>query len=550
MTDEDQFKVYDPENDEYYQRFLEPLEVPRQSYNKVEQYEKRLRNDIAFFADFYFDLFLEPKQIEFANSCINNDHTAACFSRQTGKSTMLSILNVHQLLYGKNTFIEFYAPTEKQALKVVFARTKQLFESQDVLYDEIKKIMRSGWIEMYNKNCMQAQTANRDSNIRGFSPSVIAIDESQDIPDDKYQADIKGSGAAMKGLSATVRRLINRLPVSDREMALKEHVTTTRIWECGTPRGRNHFYENIEMPGMHCYVVKQPWHECSFIDKAWIQRERVRMPESLFLQEYECVFGIDEGFAFDWNDITAAMDGNKKRKFTRVPEMMYVGGIDIGQKVDYTVLTILEVMGTSKRMVFHYVWPLNMRFMDMTSQIAHHLDQWNPSLVVADVTGYGKRIYHRYFVPMDHPIKGLRYNAERKTELVNMTKTALERGELELWDDLRLKKEFKTMPEKRLDSGQFKYQNQEEHDDQVNAVMLAVFAAEALTNHGVPKTMKFYDPVKDGGDMERSWQSELGISMGSSRTPDWMGYEDRRKKKEHGSMWDQDWESIMYDHFG
>lgn len=476
----------DRDDPEYYSQYHAPLQVPHKSYRKMEKYEAKLRDDIAFFADFYFDMFMEPKQVEFANSCMTNPHTVACFSRQSGKSTTLAVLNVHQLFYGRNIFIESYAPTEKQALKVIFARTRQLFESQEILYDGIKKIMRSGWIEMYNGNCFQAQTANKDSNIRGFSPSVIELDESQSIPDEKYHADIKGSGVAMKGLTSSVRREINKLPMSERQAAIDAVVTRTKIWEAGTPLGRNHYYENVEIPDMECYVVKQKWNECSFIDEQMIMREMKRMPSATFRQEFECEFNIEEGFAFDWYDLTAAMDENVERKFPRHPHGIYVAGVDLGQRVDHTALTILEVLGPTRRMVFHHVFDLRRKWVDMATQINEFFNIWQPGLVLVDCTGQMNRYFQQYFLSMPHPIVGYTYNQDTKAELVKLCQVKLEKGDLELWDDDSLKREFKKFEEKRLPrTGRFQYDAGEgEHDDQVNSVMLALMAAEKYAGDG------------------------------------------------------------------
>ena len=110
------------------------------------------------------------------------------------------------------------------------------------------------------------------------------------------------------------------------------------------------------------------------------------MPSRIFQQEFECVFNVDAGYAFDWNDITASMEGNDNFVFERRPKGMYVAGVDLGQQVDHTTMSVLEILGPTRRMVFHKVWDLKMKWIEMATDISQYLSAWSPGLVLVDCT--------------------------------------------------------------------------------------------------------------------------------------------------------------------
>ncbi len=487
--------------------YEDPLEVARRSKGDVKWYLKKLKTDIAFFADFAFDIELEPKQKLFAQSCLTKPHTVGLFSRQSGKSTTMAILNVHQLSFGNSIFIESYAPTAKQALKVMFARTRQFFETQPWLENEIAEIMRSGWILMHNKNCFQSQTANKESNIRGFSPSIIEADESQHIPDDKFNADIKGSGAALKNLTATERRRVRRLPQRQQKLALQAAGKKTRIWEAGTPMRRGHFYENT-LPNEDIVVVMQPHWECSFIDVEYIERQRTQMPRRLFEQEYCCIFNLDEGYAFDYNMVKKACI-IQDRVFERLDEdgVAYFGGLDLGQKVDHSVLSILEWDHGKRFQVFNYEWELDTPWTTVAAETAMFLHAWKPDLTFIDSTGQGKRPFEAYFMHLPK-VEGWHYGPESKAELMKSLEIQLDLQRIQLWDDPRLIRQFKLAPRRVMPlSGMPQYPKAPgEHDDMVQATGLANLAASFFMGEGTEEQNDIiFDAVVKGAEV-----SEIG----------------------------------------
>ena len=200
--------------------------------NKNDFWQK-CKDDIEFFFASVLGITLCGKQIDFAHSMMDNSHTVAVFARQSGKSTTISGCIVHALIFDRKVKVGIYAPTKETAIYVMFQYVVDIFEGHSALMNLVVHdgIRRSGFIKMKNGNSLRAFTASKDSkSVRGYDPTIIVIDESQDITDDMYNDDILPSGAALKG------GMVNG--VFDPNKATK-----TKVWEAGTCKGRSHFYE-------------------------------------------------------------------------------------------------------------------------------------------------------------------------------------------------------------------------------------------------------------------------------------------------------------------
>ena len=134
---------------------------------------------------------------------------------------------------------------------------------------------------MKNGAEFHALSASEQAHIRGHSPTIIQIDESQDISDKKYYEDILPSGSA----------------------------TGAKIQEIGTTTGRNHFYRNTLQSSNKehkVHVVYQSYRECPFTNPKYIARMKRRMPKARFQREFENVFDVDYGMAFPFDPLQAA----------------------------------------------------------------------------------------------------------------------------------------------------------------------------------------------------------------------------------------------------
>jgi hypothetical protein len=449
--------------------------------------DRMAAGDFEYFYYYYTGKGLQPKQIEFLHSTINNRHTIFIACRQSGKTECQAIAAAFALIFTQGIIIQSYAPTEKQAKDVVFARLVKLFKSHQDLWDMVAQggYHKSGKLELVNESEFHIQTASDTSNIRGVSPDIIQIDESADVPSGKYWQDIRPAGGATKGLMAEHIMAMLDLEEHELEYLQGESGELVRIWETGTPKGQNHFWESYQANAGEV-VIEQPWWTTQVVSRREVQIAKQEMSLRDFQQEYECVFNTNDEHAFPREQVIAACVMDPLAQYSRDPMKKYVMGVDLGQVKDHTVAIVLEINGPILTQVALQRYPLNRPWPEIVSQLHEVYAYWRPDLCVVDRTGpVGKEVFFGYLIHLGWNIEGWKQNNESKGEMMSNLELLLQDEEIELFDDHTLKVEFFSV--RRIVTqmaGLVKYPKPDEEkgvkDDIVNAVGFAAVAADFI----------------------------------------------------------------------
>jgi len=489
-----------------------------------QEFLHRLKTDINFFSVkvHKIDLARNPKQLLFAQSCLKFTHTVACFSRQTGKSTALAICATHALAFGDHVSIGIYAPTKDQSIGVMFNSIVEMIRDSPILYSMVSHpILKGGAINMKNGNTLRAFTANKDTkSVRGFSPTHIIIDESQDVVDDIYFGSILPSGAAIKGLR-----------VGSDDIGVK-----TKYWEAGTPAGRNHFMKYVQksMPageapdGTRIVKVVQPWYESTTVDRDLVEDARANYPRLQFEAEYECKFNFDTGFAFDWKQVDDATVGHNQRSFYREQDGIYVGGVDLGRNRDHTVLTIFEWNPPVWKMVGHKQWDTGLLWEEIFSEMTEMFDFWRPQYTIVDKGGIGDIAYEAYFDRLPWSCLPWIFTVDSKLKLIHNAQRLLEHDDLWLWDEIGLVQQLKDMPEERNGAGKPIYNkiDKKHHDDRVWSMVMALMAGKLYIGEGESISYgskgKTFDDFFNEGMRITSQEKLEPIEMGLPKRSRWL----------------------------
>lgn len=424
----------------------------------TDEFIERCAADPIFFAEKVLykntGIVLSPKQRELVKSFEKFPHVAAIFNRQGGKTETFAIYDTHQLCFGKDkngqpdhTFI--YAPIMNQT-EIIMGRVHSFFNSNPLLRNFAEDLTKY-FIRMKNGNTLQALSASEQSHIRGYSPTKIQIDETQDISDRVYYDDILPSGAT----------------------------TGAKIQETGTPKGRNHFFQLAKSRDESVKIVYQTWRECPFADKEYILKRKTRMPRAKFQAEFECKFLTHTNVAFSTDMLDSVIHLEPTEE---LPEFSsyYLGG-DFG-KQDETVFVVLGFDGKE-------LYQADMRRLSAFENYKVVLDElnslaeeWRLSYGIVDSTGVGEGLSD--MIPTSLPIDGNFQSNEFKQEMVDEF-MVLGEGEdekeikpkIHLWKDYDLRQQFYEWEAKKLESGKIRYHHPKNgHDDIVIAVLNAVKA--------------------------------------------------------------------------
>jgi hypothetical protein len=198
-------------------------------------------------------------------------------TRQWGKSSVTSLKALWTALQSKDALVLVMSPSKRQSgefLKKVTGFVRQLG----------LRVRRDGVNEMslaFPNGSRIVALPGVEGTMRGFSAvDLLIIDEAARVTDEQYFA----AGASL---------------------AVKDGA----LWLLSTPKGsRGFFYQEWERGGDGWERVRVEAKDCPRISARFLERERARMGEAWYRQEYCCEFVGTEasGFRPEW--IEAAWD--------------------------------------------------------------------------------------------------------------------------------------------------------------------------------------------------------------------------------------------------
>ncbi len=208
-------------------------------------------------------------------------------SRQSGKSTITSILALHQAIFTPDSLILLLSPSLRQS--------QELFRKLQTFYNALESESLPQAVE---ESALRMELSNgsrivalpgKEATIRGFSGvSLLIIDEASRVEDALYQS---------------VRPMLA--------------VSGGRIILLSTPFGKRGFFHSEWTDGQDWRKVKITADQCPRIDKDWLERERAMIGDWWYLQEYFCEFVETSDQVFSYDDIQAALDPTIEPLFAR-----------------------------------------------------------------------------------------------------------------------------------------------------------------------------------------------------------------------------------------
>jgi hypothetical protein len=206
-------------------------------------------------------------------------------SRQSGKSTVSSLLALHAALYHPLALILLLSPSLRQSQEL-FRKVK---DSYNALAASAVTAREESSLRMeFSNGSRIVALPGKEETIRGFSGvALLIVDEAARVSDALYQA---------------VRPMLA--------------VSGGRIVLLSTPFSkRGFFHHEWTEGGADWHRTKVTAHDCPRISREWLARERKQIGEWWYMQEYEVAFveSVDSVFAYDI--IMRALDADVKPLF-------------------------------------------------------------------------------------------------------------------------------------------------------------------------------------------------------------------------------------------
>jgi hypothetical protein len=201
-------------------------------------------------------------------------------SRQSGKSTITSILALHQAIFNPDSLILLLSPSLRQS--------QELFRKLQDFYNALESSSSPTAIE---ESSLRLELSNgsriialpgKEATIRGFSGvALLIIDEASRVEDSLYQS-VRPMLAVSKG----------------------------RIILLSTPFGKRGFFHSEWTNGEGWQRTKITADLCPRINKEWLESERQMIGDWWYRQEYLCEFIETTDSVFNFNDIEKAISSD------------------------------------------------------------------------------------------------------------------------------------------------------------------------------------------------------------------------------------------------
>ena len=256
---------------------LKRVNMPMQlTEEQVREYVKCAKDPIYFIENYvkiitldkgFVQISLYPFQRQAVKDINDNRRVIVKAGRQVGKTTMVVGYILWYILFNEDKFVAILAnkaPTAREILN----RIKIAYEALPLWLQQGVRTWNKGDIELEN-NCRVMATSTASSAIRGYSISLLYLDEFAFVP----------SNIADEFFTSVYPTISSG--------------TQSKILISSTPNGMNHYYrmwtEAVEGQNGFKYIEAN-WRQVPGRDQAWADDQRRILGEEKFLQEMECEF--------------------------------------------------------------------------------------------------------------------------------------------------------------------------------------------------------------------------------------------------------------------
>ena len=344
----------------------------------IENYVRIITLDKGF-----VQISLYPFQRQAIRDINDNRRVIVKAGRQVGKTTMVVGYILWYILFNEDKFVAILAnkaPTAREILN----RIKIAYESLPLWLQQGVKTWNKGDIELEN-NCRVMATSTASSAIRGYSISLLYLDEFAFVP----------SNIADEFFTSVYPTISSG--------------TQSKILISSTPNGMNHYYrmwtEAVE--GQNGFKhIEANWRQVPGRDQKWADEQRRVLGEEKFLQEMECEFMGSAGTLLS----AAALKSLAFVKPTNVTESgikfyhsvqqnhnyMLIADTSRGKGLDYSAFVVIDVTNIPYKLVATYK-DNNISPMVYPSIIKRVGDYYNSAYALVEINDNGQQIVDSLF---------------------------------------------------------------------------------------------------------------------------------------------------------
>ena len=436
--------------------------------------------DPVEFAEGWLGFKPKPYQAELLRD--QSKRIVVVYPRQSGKTSTLAVRMIHYAALHPITTSLIVAPGMRQSMIVMDRIHAHLMSLTKPRRRRIIAKMQRTVVWLKNGSQIVA-LPNAPDLLRGYSASNIVCDESSFFREDE----LVFHSVLFPMLQTTQGTLI----------------------ASSTPWGKDTvFYKFTQDPEFSKHRVKiDEVITAGLTTRKFVNEMKQRTPSERFRREYLAEFVEDELAYFSQSLITNSIDGKLASitddwtKQVRAPMGRYFLGVDLGKKVDCSVIAVVRwnTKEECSELAGLVRFPLETPYASVIGMVKVICDKLqHVEVVLVDQTGVGEYIVEEMknaSIRCTNPVKGMMLTVQSKQEVLGYMKHLMEKDALRLYYDRGLIDQINAEHFELTKAGQIQFSHADgTHDDELWALALAVYASRApdtsfmRIGYGVPSS--------------------------------------------------------------
>lgn len=376
---------------------------------------------------------------------------AACWGRQTGKTSTIAVKAVHFAFTNPRTTTLIVSASLRQSM-ILFDRVLGFIYSSKILPLSVKRKTRT-LVELSNGSRIIALPCS-GALLRGYTADLVVMDEAAFMPEEVISQVIFPMLATTNGSAILL----------------------------STPWGKeNIFYRAFMNPNYSVYKVRSD--ECPLISREFLEEQRRNMTAMAYRREYEAEF-IEAATSYFTQDlirscIDPALELETDLEGVKPERGDYYGGCDLGKLQDHSVLAIVKREDDLLKLVFLCEFPLETPYPVVVGAVVRANGKFGLRRILVDKSGVGEAVMDEIRGQGLSNAEGASFSGDRKAEYLAYLRIRMEQGRFRMPYDRRLCQQLNEQQYEYGKTGKLRFWHPpNSHDDQLWALALAVYASK------------------------------------------------------------------------
>ena len=407
---------------------------------------------LAFTPTRYQEQFLKDK----------NQFVSLRWSRQSGKSFIVSARLMWEAVVNNGTHIAIVAPSYRQSRLVLRKITDFLIRVPKQLISTVEKTR----IIFRNGSTIEA-LPNNPLTIRGPTLNLVYCDEMNFIRDDVELYD-----AILFTLATTNGSFIASSTPGSRDGLFYKICFAPEYLDFS--RSHVSWRDAVEPNG----PLKN-----SILDRV---RRQLESNPWRWTREMEAEFAEDENAFFPLSLVTGCVDGQLEYIMfdAKISDRLIYLGVDFGKHRDHSVVAAIDYDNESRkaRLIHIHRFALETEYASVIGYVKALVSRWQKTRqVTTDVTGVGDFITEEMKRSGIPQTVGVQLTIPSKTDILGNLKEMMQSGRLSIPYDSELISEITSQRFELMKSGQVQFSHPEDsHDDRLWALALACYGTRMI----------------------------------------------------------------------